>query len=76
MTTTQPVPEVWFLTGSPEMYGPGTLEQVAVQSLRVVSRLAGSSELPVRVVWKPVLLDSASIHRVMLDANGASGCVA
>ena len=32
MTTPLPVPEVWFLTGSQEMYGPETLEQVASQS--------------------------------------------
>ena len=39
MTTSRPVPEVWFLTGSQQMYGPGTLEQVAVQSQDVVARL-------------------------------------
>jgi L-arabinose isomerase len=75
MTTTRPVPEVWFLTGSQQMYGPGTLEQVAVQSQEVVAGLAESPELTVHVLWKPVLLDSASIHRVMLEANSAPGCV-
>jgi len=75
MTTSRPVPEVWFLTGSQQMYGPGTLEQVAAQSQDVVAGLADSPELPVQVVWKPVLLDSASIHRVMLEANSAPGCV-
>ena len=63
MTTSRPGPEVWFLTGSQGLYGPETLEQVAAQSQGIVARLAESPELPVRVVWKPVLLDSASIHR-------------
>src|SRR5687767_10625116 len=75
MTTSRPAPEVWFLTGSQHMYGPGTLEQVAVQSQDVVARLADSPALPVQVERKPVLLDSASILRVMLEANSAPGCV-
>jgi L-arabinose isomerase len=75
MTTSLPLAEVWFLTGSQGLYGPTTLEQVASQSQDIVAKLAGSPELPVRVVWKPVLLDSASIHRVILEANSAPGCV-
>ena len=39
------------------------------------SASSGSPQLPVRVVWKPVLLDAASIHRQMLDANSAPECV-
>jgi L-arabinose isomerase len=70
-----PVPEVWFLTGSQGLYGPDTLDQVASQSQDIAARLAAAAELPVRVVWKPVLLDSASIHRVILEANSAPACV-
>lgn len=75
MTAPDSAPEVWFLTGSQEMYGPETLEQVASQSQVIAARLAESSELPVRVVWRPVLVDSASIHRAVLEANSAPGCV-
>ena len=75
MTTSTTGPEVWFLTGSQGMYGPDTLEQVAVQSRDIVARLDSSPQLPVRVVWTPVLLDSESIHRVILEANSAPGCV-
>jgi len=74
-TTSTPIPEVWFLTGSQSLYGPETLDQVAEQSQGIVARLEQSSELPVRVVWKPVLLDSAAIHRQILEANSAEGCV-
>ena len=73
-STTPPTAEIWFLTGSQGLYGPETLDQVAEQS-RAIADLAGPHELPVRVVWKPVLLDSASIHRQMLDANSAADCV-
>src|SRR3954453_11067265 len=74
-TQSSPAPEVWFLTGSQSLYGPETLDQVAEQSRGIAARLAGSAGLPVNVVWKPVLLDAASIHRQMLEANSAPGCV-
>jgi L-arabinose isomerase len=74
-TTIIPAPEVWFLTGSQALYGPETLDQVAVQSQGIVSRLDEITDLPVQVVWKPVLLDAGSIHRQILDANGAPECV-
>ncbi|WP_134740985.1 L-arabinose isomerase [Nocardioides sp. 503] len=74
-TTTTPLPEVWFLTGSQGLYGPETLDQVAAQSQGIVERLGAAGELPTTVVWKPVLTDAASIHRQMLDANSAPQCV-
>ncbi|MCR2824867.1 L-arabinose isomerase [Microbacterium sp. zg.Y909] len=58
--------EVWFVTGSQNLYGEETLRQVADQSQAVV---AGLSDLPVRVVWKPVLKDSDSIRRLALEVN-------
>jgi L-arabinose isomerase len=75
MTTPPAGPEVWFLTGSQEMYGPETLEQVAAQSRGIADRLAEPGALPVRVVWKPVLVDASVIHRVVLEANSALACV-
>ena len=61
--------EVWFLTGSQDLYGAETLEQVARQSREVAAVLDGADGVPTSVVWKPVLKDSASIRRAMLDAN-------
>ncbi len=58
--------EVWFVTGSQTMYGEETLRRVAEQSRDVV---AGLSELPIRVVWRPVLTDPDSIRRLALDVN-------
>ncbi|HET6167488.1 MAG TPA: L-arabinose isomerase [Marmoricola sp.] len=75
MTTATTPPEIWFLTGSQGLYGPETLEQVATQSQAIASRLGAPGELPVTVVWKPVLLDAAAIHRQMLEANSAPQCV-
>ncbi len=59
--------EVWFVTGSQNLYGEETLRQVAEQSQAVAEGLSG---LPVKVVWKPVLKDSDSIRRLALEVNG------
>ena len=62
--------EVWFLTGSQDLYGEDVLRQVAEQSQEVARLLDSSDAVPAKVVWKPVLKDSASIRRAMLEANG------
>jgi L-arabinose isomerase len=67
--------EIWFLTGSQGMYGPETLQQVAEQSREVASRLGATGAIPVPVVWRPVLTDSAAIRRVMLEAGADDDCV-
>ncbi|HWT32340.1 MAG TPA: L-arabinose isomerase [Microbacterium sp.] len=58
--------EVWFVTGSQSLYGEETLRQVAEQAQAVA---AGLSDLPVRVVFKPVLIEPDGIRRLALDAN-------
>jgi L-arabinose isomerase len=58
--------EIWFVTGSQTLYGEETLRQVAEQSQAVA---AGLADLPVRVVWQPVLTDPDSIRRLALEAN-------
>lgn len=67
--------EVWFVTGSQGLYGPETLDQVAEQSRKVAERIADDAQVPVRVVWKPVLTSSDAIKRLFLEANSADECV-
>jgi len=67
--------QVWFLTGSQGLYGPETLDQVADQSRRIVDQLNAAEEVPLDVVWQPVLTDSAAIHRQILAANSDPNCV-
>ncbi|MCU1534727.1 MAG: L-arabinose isomerase [Glaciihabitans sp.] len=67
--------EVWFLTGSQGLYGEETLRQVAEQSQAIVETLAGASDIPVTLVWKPVLTDSDAIRRTALDANADDSVV-
>ena len=65
--------EVWFVTGSQHLYGPETLKQVAKDSGEIAGAL--NEVLPVRVVFKPVLVSPDSITELMLSANNAPGCI-
>jgi L-arabinose isomerase len=58
--------EVWFLTGSQHLYGEDVLKQVASQSQEIANALNDSSDVPVKLVWKPVLTDSDAIRRTAL----------
>lgn len=66
---------VWFLTGSQHLYGPETLAQVAQQSQAIARELDAAADVPIRVVWKPVLTDSDAIRRIALEANAADHVV-
>jgi L-arabinose isomerase len=61
--------EIWFVTGSVTLYGPETLRQVEEQSRAVVAQLQAGLTVPVPLVGKPVVTDTASIRRVLLDAE-------
>ena len=67
--------EVWFVTGSQQLYGPETLEQVATHSQTIAQALAGSDKIPVKVLYKPVLTTPEAIHELCLAANAANQCV-
>lgn len=69
LITSLDVYEVWFLTGSQHLYGPETLAQVAEQSRAIADELGASPDVPVKIVWKPVLTDADAIRRIMLEAN-------
>jgi L-arabinose isomerase len=75
LTTTLDHYEVWFLTGSQGLYGEETLRQVAEQSQRIAQTLQDASDVPVTVVWKPVLTDSDAIRRAALEANAADNVI-
>ncbi len=74
LSTTLDTYEVWFVTGSQDLYGEETLQQVAEQSQEIV-RMLGEAGLPVKVVWKPTLKDSASIRRMALEVNAADNAI-
>jgi L-arabinose isomerase len=67
--------EVWFVTGSQHLYGPKTLEQVAEHSREIASALGKSKQIPVGVVFKPVLTTPDAIRELCLEANSAKNCI-
>jgi L-arabinose isomerase len=67
--------EVWFLTGSQNLYGEETLRQVAEQSQEIARALDASGDIPVKIVWRPVLKDSESIRRAALEANASDNVI-
>jgi L-arabinose isomerase len=67
--------EVWFLTGSQDLYGEETLRQVAEDSQRIARALDESSAIPVRIVYRPTVKSAESILAACLEANAAEKCV-
>lgn len=67
--------EIWFVTGSQHLYGPKTLEQVAVHSREIAGALDASAEMPVNVIFKPVLTTAEAIKELCLEANSARSCI-
>jgi L-arabinose isomerase len=67
--------EVWFATGSQHLYGPETLKKVEEHATTIVRGLSSSPEMPVKIVAKPVLTTSESIHDLCLDANKTKNCI-
>ena len=67
--------EVWFVTGSQNLYGEETLRQVAEQSQAIAAALAAAPGIAVKVAWKPVLKDAAAIRRLCLDATADDACI-
>ena len=66
--------EVWFLTGSQELYGDETLKQVAEHSTTIARHLDEAGGLPVRVVWKPTLKSAEAILKVCQEASTSADC--
>ena len=67
--------EVWFLTGSQNLYGEETLRQVADQSAEIVRQLNAAGSIPMPVVLQPVLKEQDAIRRQLLDVNTDERCV-
>jgi L-arabinose isomerase len=61
--------QVWFITGSQQLYGKETLRQVAEQSRAIAGALADAASIPVSVVWQPVVTRPGDIRQIMLAAS-------
>jgi len=67
-------PEIWFVTGSQHLYGPGPLRQVASNARTIADRLARSPRLPLKPVFKALLTTPGEITQLCLEANANPQC--
>ena len=67
--------EVWFVTGSQHLYGTETLEKVAVHSQEITSFFDKSPQIPVKIVFKPVMKTPDEITNLCVDANTTKSCI-
>jgi L-arabinose isomerase len=67
--------EVWFLTGSQDLYGDEALREVDAHAREIAGTLDAQASIPVRVVYRPVVKSPESIRQVCLEANAAESCV-
>ena len=67
--------EIWFVTGSQNLYGPETLKQVAANSQEVARALGRAPAIPVTIVAKPVVKTPAEAAGLCLEANSAGHCI-
>ncbi len=67
--------ELWFVTGSQELYGSETLAKVAEHSRQIARSLSEQRAIPVATIFKPVLTTPEAIYQLCLEANAAKNCV-
>jgi L-arabinose isomerase len=67
--------EVWFVTGSQDLYGAETLQQVAVNAQAIAASLHTSEQIPVSVIWKPTVKSPEEIYAICQEANTAKNCI-
>ncbi|HXQ82226.1 MAG TPA: L-arabinose isomerase [Opitutaceae bacterium] len=66
--------EIWLVTGSQHLYGPGPLRQVAANSQKIARALSASAAIPLPVAFKSVLTTGEEIRSVCLEANRSPEC--
>ncbi|QNL50781.1 L-arabinose isomerase [Olivibacter sp. SDN3] len=67
--------EVWFITGSQDLYGPETLAQAATHAQEIAQYLSDHSTIPVKVVYKPIVKNSEEIFDTISQANTSRECI-
>jgi len=67
--------EVWFVTGSQDLYGEETLKQVAEHSKQIARSFNEAGQIPVQVVFKPTVKSSEEIYNILQEANTAKNCI-
>jgi L-arabinose isomerase len=66
--------EVWFVTGSQDLYGEDVLHRVGENSREIVEGLKARKALPFDIVLKPVVATAEAISSVCNEANSSRRC--
>jgi L-arabinose isomerase len=66
--------EIWFITGSQHLYGPGPLAKVAENAGKIAASLDTEAAIPARVVFKPVVTTADEILNVCREAEVSPNC--
>ena len=67
--------EVWFVTGSQNLYGADVLRKVAANSAQVGRALDGAVAIPVQVLVKPVVKTPAEATALCQAVNESPHCI-
>jgi L-arabinose isomerase len=67
--------EVWFITGSQDLYGAETLKQVDEHSKKIADSFHKAKNIPVKIIFKPVLKTPEEIYNICSAANTAQNCI-
>ncbi len=67
--------EVWFLTGTQHLYGEATLVEVAEHAKTIAKALTGSGQIPVGIVYKPILKTAEEIYSICQSSNQDNNCI-
>ncbi|MHA4896080.1 L-arabinose isomerase [Pedobacter sp. PWIIR3] len=67
--------EVWFITGSQDLYGEETLKKVAEHAQEVAQSLSEARQIPVKVIYKPIVKSSEEIFETLQASNVAAKCI-
>jgi L-arabinose isomerase len=67
--------EVWFITGTQHLYGEETLKAVAEHARQVADSLNSADQIPVTVVYKPIVKTPDEIFQTLQQANSSAECI-
>jgi len=67
-------PSIWYITGSQDLYGESTLNQVAANSREILESLNGSQRLPLKLLFRPTLTRPEEVRALCLQANDDPNC--
>lgn len=66
---------MWYVTGSQNLYGSEILKEVAEHADEIVRFFDKNQNIPVQIVFKPVVKTSSEILQICKDANTSDLCI-